>query len=61
MNILLGILLAGLFLCALILGASGNPKAREMVNEKMVKTVGIYTVIIIALIILLGIVKMNTP
>ncbi len=61
MNIVLGILFFGLFLCAIILGASRNSKAKEMVDEKVVKTVGIYAAVIIALIILAGIVKMNNP
>ncbi len=60
MNIVLGVLFVALFLCAVILGASRNPKAKEIINEKAVRTVGFYALGIIALIIVLGIVRSNS-
>jgi preprotein translocase subunit Sss1 len=60
MNIILGFLFFALFLCAVILGASRNPKAKEIVNEKAVKTIGFYALGIIALIIVISIIRSNS-
>ncbi len=57
MDIILVILFIGLLLCAVMLGASRNPKAKEIIDDKAVKTLTIYTVGIIVLIVIIGIAR----
>lgn len=60
MNIILGFLFFGLFLCAVMLGASRSPKAKGIVDRVGTKRLSIYMVVIIALIIVAGIIKTNS-
>jgi hypothetical protein len=59
MNILLVILFIGLFLCAVMFGASRSPKAKGIVDPPGTRRLALYIVLIIAAIVIVGIVKSN--
>ena len=60
MNTLLVILFIGLFICAVMLGASRSPKAKGIVDPAGTRRLGIYLVLIISAIIIVGILKSNS-
>jgi hypothetical protein len=57
MTVALVVLFIALFVCAVIFGGSRSPKAKGIVDPAGAKRLGIYMVLIIVAIIILGIVK----